>query len=746
MHVLLVSLVLALQPAPIQRDSYGVPLVTAATEQEAFYHFGRAVAEDRLWQMEMSRRLARGRLAEALGATGLPSDRSVAKTGYTDEEVQRQVDAMPARVRTLFTEYARGVTDTMAARKTAGTLPPGYATNGFEPEPWTPLDSAAIAINLLRQFGRGGAGELRNYALMLYLRNQPCKDKIYDVLDDLAWQNDPASVPTVNPNEDPLADNHPRFPTVSRAHTESHVNGLPPTNLLELMPAIQLSTGEASDLIAADFGVPYKVGSYALVVGPERSKTGYPLLLSAPQMGHSDPSVIHEVAIDCPTIKVAGINVPGVPAVVIGHTPDMAWGLTSGVADIEDVYYSPLTDPDTYKFGSEDRKLTKIKRTIQIKGGTTETVEVLRTHYGPVILNSRVGKCVYSVQSSFWGREMGGIVALLDLYTASTTRDIDTAISRVPVTFNFFYATTRGEFGYRYAGLVPVRASGYDPRFPLPGVPETAWQGFISASQMPQVQSPKSGLIANWNNKPASWWPNLDTPAWGAYFRNEVLLGSLPEGKLGRFDLEQAAWQIARKETTSSGAFIGDFRAVLEAQVRLGTDSSLTRYLATFDGWDVDGSIGATIYDEAVKELRKELFVPATGGFIQPAIFEQVLQPTVIRNALIGKTKYDFLAGRNAVQILTSAMEKAVANLTAVRGEDPSRWAYRPGAISVRGQATIPYINRGTYIQVIELSPRPFGRSVASPGVSEAGDHSADQADLARAWGYKPMWRFGGAP
>jgi hypothetical protein len=64
----------------------------------------------------------------------------------------------------------------------------------------------------------------------------------------------------------------------------------------------------------------------------------------------------------------------------------------------------------------------------------------------------------------------------------------------------------------------------------------------------------------------------------------------------------------------------------------------------------------------------------------------------------------------------------------------------------VRGQATIPYITRGTYIQIIELSPRPFGRSVASPGVGEAGDHSADQADLARAWGYKPMWRFGGGP
>ena len=737
MQALLLSLALALQTAPIQRDAYGVPLVTAATEQEAFYHFGRAVAEDRLWQMEMSRRAARARLAEVLGPSALASDRSVVKTGYTDTEIQRQIDLMPARVRTLFREYARGVNDTIAARKSAGALPPGYAANGFEPEPWEPLDSAAIAINLLRQFGRGGAGELRNYALLLYLQGQPCKERVFDVLDDLAWQNDPDSVPTVMSEDDPLRASHPTFAAPTRAQTEAHVKALPPTNLLELFPAIQLAIGQDAEVIAEKLGVPHKVGSYAVVVSPQRSKTGLALLLTAPQMGHTDPSVVHEVAISCPTIKVAGIDVPGVPAVVIGNTPTFAWGLTSGVADIEDVFYSMLADEDTYRYGTEDRKLTKIQRAIKVKGADPVTVDVVRTHHGPVLLNSRAGKCVYSVQSSFWGREMSGIAALFDLYDAKSGRDIEDVISRVPVTFNFFYATTRGEYGYRYAGLVPLRAKGYDPRFPTPSDPSTEWQGYVATTMMPRTSSAKSGVIANWNNKPVSWWPNLDTPVWGSPFRNEALLASLPAGKLGRFDLERAAWEIARRETTSVGAFSEAFRTALNGQL---DGNEALRHLAAFDLWDTEGAIGATVYDEAVKELREELFRPSVGMFVQPSIFEQVLQPAVIKKALEGKTKFDYLAGRNTVELIATAANNAVSNLKQRLGDDLTTWGYKPGPINVKGQRPIPYNNRGTYIQITELGPVPVARSVASPGASESGEHSADQADLARAWLYKPVW------
>jgi penicillin amidase len=252
---------------------------------------------------------------------------------------------------------------------------------------------------------------------------------------------------------------------------------------------------------------------------------------------------------------------------------------------------------------------------------------------------------------------------------------------------------------------------------------------------MPQVGFTKSGIIVNWNNKPAFWWPNLDTPVWGSPFRNEVLLKAIPSGKLDRFDLERAAWEIARRDSDTSGGLLD--------VLRLGANGDpALRYLAAYDGWNVDGSQGAVIYAEAVRRLRTELFQPSVGTFIQPGIFSQVVQPSLIKKAWEGETKYDYLAGRSKATILAAVLTSTLESLKQSQGDDPSLWSFSPGSILVRNQKPIPYINRGTYIQVTELSPVPVARSVASPGVAETGPHSADQADLARAWTYKPMWRL----
>ena len=741
MQALLVTLiVLASQSDEIVRDGYGVPLVRASTVDRAYFQFGRAVAQDRLWQMEMSRRLTRGRLAEIFGPSRLASDKAVIAKGYTDDELEAQFSALPKTVRNAFSQYAAGVNAVIQDRTSDGTLPPGYSSNGFSPEPWTTLDSAAIAINLLQQFGTGGAGELRNYAMYLYLSGQSSKANVLDVIDDLAWQNDPAAVPTVDPQDDPLAQSHPVFIEPTRVQTEAHIALLPRTNLFELLPAIQFASNEQSDLVAEELSVAHRFGSYAVVVGRDRSATGYPLLMSAPQMGHFSPSVVHEIAIDSPSLRVAGIDVPGVPVVIVGYTPDIAWGITSGAADLEDIFFAPLVGDNEYQYGTETRSIIQYERVIKVKGEDSVTITVERTHHGPVILRSRIGNAIYSVQSSHRHRELAAIAALHKMYSAKTSIDVARLVPQIPTTFNLFYATVRGEIGYHYTGLVPFRAAGYDPRFPMPSTPETAWQGFVSTRSMPRVQNPSSGVIANWNNKPAAWWPNFDTPVWGAIFRNTVLLDVIDKARLGRRDLEMAAWTIARRDTSSNALFLADFRAVLDEQVARGETSELTRYLRSYDGWNVAGSAGALLYDESVKQLRKILFQQHVGTFLQANLFERILQPTVIRRAMRSETKYDYLAGRSPSDVVTEAMSSALSILKERHGDDPATWSYQPGSIRVPSGPPIPYINRGTYIQITELSPNPVARSVASPGVAESGDHSEDQTHLARAWTYKPMW------
>lgn len=730
------------QPAgTIERDSFGVPVIRAANEVAAFELFGQAVAEDRLWQMEMARRIARGRLAEVRGQSGLASDRAQLRTAYTDEELATQFAALPERYRTLVQAYVQGVNRTISNRKSNKTLPPGYAELGFEPEPWTEIDSCAISVMLMRQFGRGGAGELRNLALQQYLASSPSKDRVLDVLDDLAWQNDPRSIPTVAPDDDLNARRPPIFPVPTRAETEGHLKALPKTSLLELAPAIQLALHEDVDLVAEANSVVHKMGSYAIVVSPSRSATGNALLLSAPQMGHQSPSVIHEVAIDSPTLRVAGINVPGVPSIAIGHTPNMAWGLTSGVADIEDVFVSPILEDGQISHAGKPVALQKMTSTIKVKGAADVTVTQERTPHGPVLLNSRVGKAVYSLRSSFWGRELASIAASSELWFATTPTDLVRIHPRLAVTFNLFYAFRNGETGYLYCGHMPVRAKGYDPRFPVLDRPEYQWQGLVSASQMPQVKNPKSGLLANWNNKPSAWWPNLDTPVWGRVFRNEVLLNAIPKGKLTTFDLERAAWEIARRDSTTNSAFAPMIKAAIAGDPELAK-SEAGRLMLAYDGWHTDGSAAPVLYDATVSELRRELFLTKLGNFTGDNLFVTVLQPSVMLQALEGKTKVNYLDGKSASEVIKTAFAKAITRLQGQLGPNPFAWRYTPGSIRVPDQAPIPYISRGTYIQVVEMAGRPIGRNVVSPGVAESGPHAYDQVPLARAWTYKPMIRW----
>lgn len=700
---------LALLPPAIARDAYGVPQIKASSPEEAFYLSGYAVAEDRMWQMEMSRRVARGRVAEVTGAQDATADAEVRQLGYREEELQAQLSKLSAFARMGFREYTRGVNAYLADHRS--DLPPEFERAGVTPEPWTETDSAAIAVRLMQQFGRGGAGELRNLALVEYLRARPAtKDRVLDVLDDLAWF-DPGPSPSTIPSY-PGA--FTAFPRPDRKTSERHLASLPRMNLLELVPAIRVASRETSNLVAERVGAPYKTGSYAVVVGSSRSATGRPILLSAPQMGFRTPSIVHEIALDAPGVRVAGIGIPGVPGVVIGMTPDIAWGLTSGIADTDDIR---IAKPGTV----EVRESTE---TIRLRGLPDRKVAVRRTDRGPVLLQTANGTR-FVRHSAYWMRELESVDALAGVWRSKSAAEADAAISRATMSFNFFYATRAGEVGYRYGGLVPIRPAGFDPRLPSLIDGGDRWERMMTAAEMPHVVNPRSGLFTNWNNRPAPNWMNGDTPTFGRLNRVSAIDAALPAGLVTAQDLERTAWKIARTDP-----FWPAFRPyVLRALPRLSP--AAREAIQGFDGSMLDGSRQAGTYSRFLDELRRSLFLPVTGDFLSFENFRTITQPSALLNALEGKTKIDYRAGRSAEAVVVAALEKAVGPV------------YRAPGITVPGETPIPYSERGTYIQVIEmLASGPYGRNVLPPGNSERGEHRLDQAPLSRAWTFKPMIRF----
>lgn len=697
--------------ARIERDSFGVPWIRAASATELFAMQGYAAAQDRWNQMDLSRAMARGRLAAKLGRGSLPSDRETLRLSYTDAELQSQIESLRPQTREALRAYASGVNRWLEEEKRS--------------DRWTELDSAAIFVSLGRRFGNGGAGELRNLALLRYLEAQPmAKPYVLDLFDDLLWFNDPRSVPTVAPGDDPVKV-RPSFPQPSRAVTESHLARIPKANLMELLPAVRLAAREESARAGERLSVPYRVGSYAVVVAGKRSATGWPILLSAPQMGHGKPSVVHEICLEGADYKFSGMGIPGVPGVVIGANEDLAIAVTSGVADTDDILFYESRKPGTYRFEGKDLPIQSERIQISVRGEEPETFVRERTVHGPVVLRTTNG--VFVQRSTSWGKELKGLDAILQVPTMTSPDQIEEAMKDSPLSFNLFYAT-RSEIGYLYSGQVPVRPANLDPRLPMPANKETVDLPLIPADQMPRVRNPRNGLIANWNNKPAAWWPNSDTPVWGRIFRNEVLLDQLTKPKLTVADVELAAWTIARR----SDSWKAMRRYVPDPA---GSDPQIRPYaeaLHAWDGWRLSGQSGPALYDAWLDALRAELVAPITGAFLNDSTFRTVAQPSFLLNALEGRTKTPFLQRRSADEVARAALRRLSARPLA-------EYAFVPGTIRYGDSGSVPYSERGTYIQVVELGPTPRARNVAAPGTAEAGPHSADQIPLAAAWTYKSM-------
>ena len=158
--------------------------------------------------------------------------------------------------------------------------------------------------------------------------------------------------------------------------------------------------------------------------------------------------------------------------------------------------------------------------------------------------------------------------------------------------------------------------------------------------------------------------------------------------------------------------------------------------LQGFDGWMLDGSIQAQEYRYFIDDLREQIFLDTTGNFVSADNFRLVGQPSVMLAALEGRTKVDYLHGRKALDVVREAIKKSSERLA--KSNVSPRFVAPP--IQVPGQAPIPYSNRGSYIQIVELMrDRPQGRNVVTPGVAESGDHAFDQVPLARAWLFKAM-------
>lgn len=750
----------------IYRDDFGIPHIFAETNRGLFEAYGYAVAQDRLWQLELNRRAARGRLAEVFGPGAgnsfLNADRAARTVGYTDAELDAQFAMLTAEEQGIFDAYLGGINRYLgeAALAPLSKLPFEFHALGFFPQPWTRRDSVAFGAFMVRRFGEIGGRELTNLSLLdsLVATHGPAAG--YAIFNDVRWVNDPDSPVTV--------------PTARAFGRRQKSAGLLNAAQLGIVSAHNLDVSEDEAKAAwQSLGVPTKLGSYAWAVSAARSASGYAMLYGGPQMGFSVPEVLHEVQLKGGNgFNVAGMAFAGVPPVLIGRNEHLAWTSTTATGDNLDHYVETTCDAGAgpgsgYVFGGACTPFQARVEVINVRGASPVNQTVLRSVHGPVVGTS--GASAITQKRAHWQRELESVHAFFGFNRARNLNQYEAAVNLIPTSHNFIYADKVGNIAYWQAGHVPVRPAGFDARLPFPGDGSAEWPG--GNLPIPTSVNPAQGYLANWNNKPSVDYDNADNQIFGKQFRLWDINDRLATGLISLEDMRDIPKDIARvKGNGREARFLKPYLLAALSDVPpahpLGAQAK-----AVVEAWDGNAftdavtstnlQAGEVIFSTWLSLMLTNTFGDELGSKTGEASSNMLIH--VLDFALTGESgvppSRDYFNGANPNARITASFDQALAVLAAAQGPNPAAWTGPRGSITfshpiIGNVASIPNSNRATYGQIIVLGrPKITGESIFTLGQSgflhlvlpsgfTLDPHFNDQLGLYRNFEYKPMRFF----
>ena len=748
--------------ARIYRDQWGIPHVFAPTNRALFEAYGYTVAEDRLFQLELYRRAARGTLSEVFGPSFIEADEVTRRDGYTDAELDAQIATGSAEDREIFNAYIDGVNryiNEVVLPDPENKLPYEFKVLGFMPAPWTGRDSAAIAVFMVRRFGEIGGSELKNETLLEGLVAARGLEEGWAIFNDLTWINDPDAPVTISPTAAPSTVSAPPL-----AAAQAQVAAL---GAAADVSATQLD--EAKRLWAS-LGVPVKLGSYAWAVRPEKSADGSAMLYGGPQMGFDTPSIIHEVQLKGGDgFDVMGMGFAGAPAVLIGRNEEIAWTSTTATGDNVDTYAETLCGPSSYVFNGVCTPMEVREETINVRvtapgvplGTEPQTLTVMRTVHGPVIDIDTAKGVAFSQKRAHWMREDAAIDPFLQFDRAHSVAAFEAAARLIVTSHNFLYADRNGNIAYWQAGQVPIRPAGYDPRLPLPGTGEAEWPG--GTIPMPVSINPPQGWLANWNNKPAVWYDNADDTRFGKQNRvAEIQQHFFGPQLISLQDMFDIPKDIARvKELGRDSRYLLPY--LLDAlAVVPSTHPLVPEATSSLQSWDqnvIDQAVGSTYYSDSYviywvwrDKLIHNVFGDEMGAHVDD-VDANVLIHTLDGAASGVPPHVDYFNGADRSTVIVRSLEEALDSLTYLFGtSDMGQWLVPRGETVFRHPlgieiGRIPLSNRSTYGQVIVLNGAgvtgyniiPLGQSGFISPNGDLDPHFRDQLDLYRNFEYKHM-------
>jgi len=465
-------------PVDISIDSDGIPRIKAATPTDAAAALGYVHARDRMFQMELMRRAASGRLSEIAGEAVLGNDRLMRVLGLRRHAVA-DLEGLPPETRAMLEAYASGV-NAWIARKGRFAAPEFLVLGA--PEPWTPVDSLLWAKTMGLWLSMNWHQELRRLAFA---------DKAPPALLDTVWpprRNVTGPAAMLVPANQHATANRPHAVTLAEAARR----------LEAVLPAFPQPFTRAP------------TASNEWAVDGRHSATGAPLLAGDPHLEFGFPGIWYLARIETPQGVLAGATAPGVPFLVLGHNSHIAWTFTTTGADVQDVFIETPAGQGQYQTPDGPRPFEVREEAIGIRGQNDQLMIVRETRHGPIIsdLDNPAGPIL---AVSMGNLQPGDTAAagLLALNQATTVQEAGKAAAMITSPVQNLLVADGKTIGQFTTGRVPIRKAG-DGSAPVPGDGSHDWIGWASGDQLPHTVAPASGRLVN-GNEP-TWPANFPIP------------------------------------------------------------------------------------------------------------------------------------------------------------------------------------------------------------------------------------------
>lgn len=545
----------------VVRDAFGVPHITAETDADLYRAQGYVQAQDRLFQMDMARRQASGRLSEVVGDAAIGTDKHY-RTFSLRVAAEASYDGYGDEAKSVLGWFAEGVNAFMEEAERDGKLSYEFKILGYTPEPWTPIDSLTIGKYMAYDLG----GNWDTLAVRHWALNAFDEDKAQELF--IEYPENVSSIIEAN-----------------------------------IVNPVKVAGQFNPDLLPPEFN-----GSNNWVVSGEKTASGLPILADDPHLGLDTPSIWYQMHLESPEQNVSGVIFAGVPGIILGHNENIAWGVTNVGPDVQDLYIEIPNpdDPTQFKYDGEWEQAEVRDETISVKGGEDVPFEVFVTRHGPIM-----SEILYDEEdpgalfSMHWTalEPTQELEAIMKMNKSADWADFETALEdfHAPAQ-SFVFAAKDGTIAYKANGRIPIRKKG-EGQLPVPGdSSEYGWEGYVPYDELPRVVNPAEGFIATANNEVIDdSYPYHLTKFWAQSYRYDRIAEVLRAGD--DFTPEDMIALQMDQKNLYAGEFLKQMIDSIEVEDTKGEYGDVVKMLREWDQIDNADAAAPLVFHKWIKQL-----------------------------------------------------------------------------------------------------------------------------------------------